>query len=159
MQRMPGPGQSTGNGSEMNAREKQAVVDRILARAAEQLGDITGLAMARYYDNCPDAKAAFEAHAFGNLARLEGMMIENSLYCLMYWFDSPGEIEIMLGESVLHHNDTLNVPPAWYRDLIEATAEVIAETIPANNASELATWEELRRDLQGLVDNSRQFIA
>ncbi len=35
-------------------------------------------------------------------------MVEQALYCLMYGFDSPGEIEILLLGSVPHHNDTLN---------------------------------------------------
>lgn len=142
----------------MNAAEKMALVEDILTRAAEQIGDITPTAMEVYYRRHPAAKAAFEANGLGKRTQLEGMMIENSLHCLMNWFESPGEIEILLGGSVLHHHDTLNVPSDWYSDLIETTAEVVAQTIPANNAAELAAWNEVRRDLRGIIDDCRKVI-
>lgn len=86
-------------------------------------------------------------------------MIENTLYCLMHWFSSPGEIEILLLGSVPHHHDTLHIPADWYVDLIEATADVIAETIPAENTAELAVWNELRSDLRGVIDHCRTLIT
>lgn len=141
----------------MQNTEKAALVDNILMRAAEHIGDITAPAMAVYYRRHPEAQAAFEAHGLGSRAHLEGMMIENSVYCLMNWVNSPGEIEILLGGSVPHHNDTLQVPPDWYGALIEATAEVIAATIPAENNAELAVWNEVRRDLRGVIDDCRRF--
>ena len=85
-------------------------------------------------------------------------MVERALYCLMYWFDSPGEIEIMLGGSVLHHNDTLQVRPEWYSGLIDATIDVVVATIPPCNGAELEVWDELRRELGGLVEQSRQLL-
>lgn len=143
----------------MNAADKIARIEQILTRAAEQVGDVTAPTMERFYNRYPEAKAAFELHGLGQRAVLEGQMIERSLYCLMHWFDSPGEIEILLAGSVPHHSDTLQVPPEWYGDLIEATAEVIAETIPVTDAEELAVWHELRSDLIDLIDQSRQLIA
>lgn len=142
----------------MSTAEKIALIEDILMRAADQIGDITPAAMAAYYQRNPDAKAAFEANGLGKREQLEGMMIENSLHCLMNWFQSPGEIEILLGGSVLHHHATLNVPTNWYSDLIETTAEVIAQTIPADNVAELSVWNEVRRDLHGVIDDCRKVI-
>ena len=110
----------------MNTAEKSALIEEILMRAAEQVGDITAPAMDAYYRRYPEVKAAFEAHGLGKRTQLEGQMIENALHCLMHWFESPGEIEILLIGSVLHHNDTLHVSTDWYGDLIETTAEIIA---------------------------------
>jgi hypothetical protein len=141
------------------AAEKTARVDDILMRAAEQIGDVTGPSMQAYYRRCPAALAAFEKHSLGNLAQLEGQMIENTLHCMMHWFNSPGEIEILLLGSVPHHNDTLQVPADWYVDLIEATADVIAATIPADNTAELAVWNELRSDLCAVIDDCRRLIT
>ncbi len=143
----------------MSTEEKTALIEAILMRAAEQVGDVTAPAMEVYYRRCPEARASFEEHCLGERAQLEGQMIENSLHCLMHWFESPGEIEILLGGSVLHHNDTLHVPPDWYIDLIEATADVIAATIPAENAAELAAWNEVRSDLRGVINDCRKVLA
>lgn len=85
-------------------------------------------------------------------------MVERALYCLMYWLECPGEIEILLNGSVLHHNDTLHVPPEWYSGLIDATAGAIVATIPRQNALELRLWEELRLDLRGVIEHCRQFL-
>lgn len=140
----------------MNTTDKISTVEQILSRAAEQLGDVTASVMERYYRSHPETRAAFEAHGYSDRSQLEGIMIENSLYCLMYWFESPGEIEILLAGSVPHHSETLQVSPKWYADLLEATAEFIATTIPADNAQELAVWDELRSDLRNLIEQSSQ---
>lgn len=143
----------------MNKAEKTVLIEEILMRAADQMGDVTPAAMEVYYRRHPEVKAVFESHDHGGRDQLEGMMIENALHCLMRWFEAPAEIEILLNGSVTHHSDTLHVSPDWYGDLIEATAEVIAATIPANNAAELAVWNELRKGLQGVIDNCRQLLV
>ena len=104
--------------------------------------------MAAFYHHYPEAEAVFETLSRGCRAQLEGQMIENSLYCLMRWFEAPGEIEIMLRDSVPHHHKTLQVPADWYLDLIEVAADVIADTIPAQNAVELEVWKNARCDLR-----------
>ena len=138
----------------MTSAEKTALVEQILLRAAEQLGDVTAPVLTAYYERVPESKTAFEHHAGVNRSQLEGEMVENSLYCLMSWFTSPGEIEMLLAGSVPHHKETLQVPPHWYEELLEATAEVIAATIPADQTDERAAWDELRRDLRALIRNS-----
>lgn len=136
----------------MSNAHKLAIVEEILLRAAEQLGDVTQSVMAHFYHLHPEVRASFEHHCVGNRPQLEGEMIENALYCLMYWFDCPGEIEILLGGSVPHHKDTLGVSPHWYSALIDSTAAVIGATIPTGNCEELAVWEELRSELCHLID-------
>lgn len=143
----------------MSAPEKTALIDRILTRTAEQLGDITDPVMALYYRRFPHARKLFELHSEADLRSLEGQMVEQALYCLMYWFDSPGEIEILLLGSVPHHNDTLHVPPDAYRELLVAAADVVEETIPLENSEELAVWEHLRSELTELIDRSSKFIT
>lgn len=142
----------------MQVEQKKRLLEESLERVVEQIGDITQPTMARYYDRFPAAMEAFERLWPGSRAQLEGEMVERALYCLMYWFESPGEIEIMLGGSVLHHNDTLRVPPEWYAGLVDATIDVIVATIPPGNGPELAVWDELRRELGGLVEQSRQLL-
>ena len=138
--------------------EKKRLLEQGLERVVELVGDITQPTMERYYRRYPAARGAFERLWAGNRAQLEGEMVERALYCLMYWFESPGEIEIMLGGSVLHHNDTLQVPPEWYSGLSDAAIDVIEETIPPGHGAERAVWDELRRELGGLVEQSRQYI-
>lgn len=138
--------------------EKAALIDDILMRAAEQIGDVTVPAMEAFYRRHPEALAVFESLSRGWREQLEGQMIENSVYCLMRWFEAPGEITVMLQESVPHHHETLQVPADWYRDLIEFTAELIAKTIPAENVAEQAVWSAARQELCKVIESGRALI-
>ncbi len=135
----------------METAEKAALVEETLSRAAEKIGDVTPAVMEIYYRRHPEALAAFEAHALGKRSHLEGQMVENSLHCLMHWVQSPGEIEVLLSGSVPHHRDTLHVPPEWYSAFIEATADVIAQTIPAHHTTEIAVWDDVRDALHKVI--------
>ena len=138
----------------MNTAERVSLLEQSLHRAAEQIGDITGPVMTRYYQRHPEAMLAFDAHALGNRPALEGDMVERVLYCLMQWLESPGEIEMLLTGSVIHHNDTLQIPPTWFEELVKATADIIVETIPPENSAEIAVWKDLRQDLHKLIEKS-----
>lgn len=136
----------------MSPAEKMALVEQTLNRAADELGDVTPQSMARFYGRFPTARATFERLSRGDLAQLEGQMVENSLLCLLNWFESPAEIKIMLSDSVPHHQTTLSVPAEWYGELIDATAEeVVAGTIPADHTQEHAIWDELRSTMQAVI--------
>ena len=80
--------------------DEQALLDAILERAAEELGDITPLVLDRFYARFPEARDRFEALWPGNAGALEGDMVERALYCIMMWIEARSEIEIMLRESV-----------------------------------------------------------
>jgi hypothetical protein len=138
--------------------DKPAIIESILMRAAGQIGDVTAPAMEAFYRLHPEAIASFESLSRGWRCRLEGQMIENTLYCLMRWFEAQGEITIMLLESVPHHDETLHVPADWYHDLIDVTAEVIATTIPVANTEETSVWREVRNDLRRVIDTGRKLI-
>lgn len=138
----------------METADKRALLESSLERAAEEIGDITKPVMDLYYQRFPNSREAFERLWPGRRDTLEGEMTERTLYCLMQWFDSPGEIEIMLMGSVPHHNATLQVRPEWFAGFIDATADVITATIPADRGDEQAVWQELRAELQELVDQS-----
>lgn len=136
----------------MSQAEKTAVIEAILTRAADQLGDITPPVMKLYYQQFPDAKALFEHHGGHGIHNLEGDMVSQALYCLMWWFDSQGEIEFLLEKSVPHHSDELNVPKEHYVGFLNATAEVIQTVIPLQNSTERLVWDELCKDLIAVID-------
>lgn len=138
----------------MSSAEKLAVVEQILTRAAEDMGDITQAVLALYYERLPEARERFEHHAQGNVGNLEGEMVAQTLYHLMTWFESPGEIQILLLGSVPHHRDTLHVPTVFYRELINATVEVVGQSIPPENREKLEIWRELGDELVSVVEAS-----
>jgi hypothetical protein len=137
----------------MKPGEKLAVVEEILERAAENIGDITDPAMAAFYARSPGGRELFAHHA-RHLGHLEGLMVEQSVYCLMQWFRSPSEIEILLRDTVPHHKETLKIPTYAYKDLLIATADIIGGSIPMENDTEKAIWVELCGQLLDAVDNS-----
>lgn len=141
----------------MSDAQRLSLMETTLGRAAERLGDVTPAAMQLFYARYPDARAAFEMHGIGNPARLEGEMVQQALYCLMYWFDSPGEIEIVLLGSVPHHKQTLKVPPEWYSGLIESVMDVVAGIIPPERDEERENWATLRRELTEVIATGGSF--
>ncbi len=136
----------------MNPTERSALLNAILERAAEQLGDITPQVMKRYYAKLPEASTHFDYYGHDSHQRLEGDMVEQVLYCLMEWHDSPGEIEILLGSTIPHHLETLKVEPRAFSELIEAVCTIIRNTIPAENTGECAVWDALRSELLSLSE-------
>lgn len=133
-------------------KHKQQIIEAALERAADQLGDITPLVMARFLARCPDAEASFVEHWPHNPQRLQAEMVDNALYCVMTWFERRSEIEIIIYTSVPHHAETLHIPAIWYRELLAATVEVLAQTCPPDAVEEAAMWEELDGALTALVD-------
>lgn len=143
----------------MSEQAKNVEVETILTRAAERAGDITEPAMAIFYQRFPKARESFAHHGGELIHNLEGEMVQQALYCLMTWFESTGEVELMLRGSVPHHCETLNVPPEYYQGLLMATADVVQSTIPTENTQELAVWQELCDSLADLINQSSQHIV
>ncbi|MGB7412099.1 MAG: hypothetical protein WA910_13205 [Sphingopyxis granuli] len=143
----------------MDRAQKLELLDRSLTRAADAIGDITPVVMARYYARHPDAAASFERHGMGRTSALEHEMVDNCLYCLMYCLERPTEIEILLENSVPHHQFTLQVSFDWYRGLVDATIDVIAESVPADAADERQVWDEIRSVLGGVFTGCRGLLA
>jgi hypothetical protein len=133
----------------------QAAIEARLERAAEALGDLTAPVMAEYYRRYPDARASFAHHAPHGPERLEAEMVGNTLYYVMTWFEAPIEARIYFDTSVPHHRVALDVPPDWFRGLIEALIDVIEAGVPALDAAEQAAWNEMRAALVGLVERNR----
>ena len=131
----------------MDKIRKLELMNAALERCADRLGDVTAPIMARYYALYPGGRAAFERWADGNLPRLEGSMVENTLYCLMTWLERPTEVKIILEQSLPHHHHTLHIPPALFSQFVEATADVVMETIPPGHDEEWSIWAEIRADL------------
>ena len=139
----------------MEIEKNRELLETILERAAEKLGDITAPAMAHYYDRFPEAKSSFAEHGLGRSTSLETEMVDSVLYCLMYWLDRRFEIEIIFGSSVSHHEDTLKIRHEWYVGLVQSTAAVIQATIPHNEPDEKLVWEEITDGLVEAMESAR----
>ncbi len=141
----------------MDIEEKKALLFSSLERAAEELGDITPYVMERYYGRLPEGRVQFQELHEWNQGTLEGAMVEQTLYCLMEWYESPGEVEIILVTTVPHHLETLDVPLELFTGLIDTVCETIVSTIPEQEKGELAVWEELHTTIRGLVDHEVEY--
>lgn len=139
----------------MQKAEKIALIETSLLRAAEILGDLKEPVMTRFYRQYPQALAVFEHLACGDRQRLEAMMIDNVLYCIMQWFERPEEIRIILYSSVPHHEATLKVDADWYEALLAAGVDLIADTVPADAEQELALWSEMRSGFSAAMSIAR----
>jgi hypothetical protein len=142
----------------MNVATQNDLLEAVLERAANRLGDITPLVIERFYQQFPDARETFRSLSAAYGAALEGEMVERTLYCLMSWLHSPGEVEIVLMDSVPHHAATLGVPPAMYAGLLDATAATIAETIPPHRSQEVELWRQVSDELREQIERSGMYI-
>ncbi|MCK9543263.1 MAG: hypothetical protein M0R03_14675 [Novosphingobium sp.] len=133
---------------------KAELLEAVLMRAAETLGDLTGPTMGLFYERYPDALAAFEHHGFGKRERLEADMVDTALYCVMTWLERPAEVAIMLYGSVPHHRNTLKVHTEWYRGLLSSLIDLVAGTVPAGAATDAALVEDIRAGLFGAIDEA-----
>lgn len=140
----------------MDFEHKQQLILDSLEHAAEVLGDITAPVYARYYARCPEARAHFTRFHPDSPERLEGTMVEQALYCLMHWFDAPGEVEIVLTGTIPHHIETLGVPAELFSLLITAVCDIVIATVPAGAEDERGVWRELHDGLLRLCRNSAQ---
>ena len=139
----------------MSEKTEQAAIEARLERAAEQLGDLTAPVMAEYYRRFPEARASFAHHAPHGPERLEAEMVGNTLYYVMTWFQSPVEARIYFDTSVPHHRVALDVPPDWFRGMIDTLIDVVEAAVPAVDAAEQQAWTEMREALVGLVERNR----
>ena len=142
----------------MDLERKQALLLSSLERAAEKLGDITPHVMALYYDRYPEALALFEELCPSGRLPLEGQMVEQILFCLMEWYVSPSDIEIMLTTTVPHHVETLKVRSELFQDLINVVCDTIVATIPSHEHGEQTVWAELRGVMTSLVKQELCFV-
>jgi hypothetical protein len=134
---------------------KQSVLDTILIRAAEQLGDVTEPIMAAYYEQFPEGRKIFTEHGIAGVSKLEAEMVETTLYCMAYWFENKLDVQIILDQTVPHHVDTLRIPLIYFAGLITVAAEVLGETIPNTSPDEKLIWDEL---IQALDQTTTQAL-
>lgn len=129
-------------------REKQlALLNTILERTADQLGDITDPVLDHYYARFPQGREDFRRHDPSGHYQLEGVMVEQVLYCMMRWFEYPGEVEIVLNTTIPHHIVTLGVSDNIFSGLLEAVCDIVETTIPEDAADERELLRGLRKDL------------
>jgi hypothetical protein len=124
------------------------LLDTILQRAADQLGDLRPHVMTRFYDRFPQARTIFETESAGHREKLEGDMVEQTLYCLMTWVERPTEVRIVLQSTVPHHEAALHVPEALFGGFLDAVIDTIACTIPDESAGECDHLASIRADLR-----------
>lgn len=124
------------------------LLDTILQRAADRLGDLRPGVMALFYQRFPEAQAIFETESAGHREKLEGEMVEQTLYCLMTWVERPAEIRIVLQSTVPHHESALHVSDRLFAGFLDAVVDTIAGTIPADAGQEQALLASIRAALQ-----------
>ena len=146
-------------GEDMDSPVKLQLLTDSLERCAESLGDITPAVMKTYYQSFPEAFERFNTLYPNEHERLEGEMVEQVLFCLMRWYESPMEIKITIMSTVFHHIETLKVDAAMFTGLITAVCDTVVGTIPADKPEELAVWEELDAILASLVEQSGVMIT
>lgn len=128
----------------MKSTKKAALLERILARAADS-GDPTKPVLERFFAAYPEARTPFIRFEEDQASQLQAAMVEQAIYCVMTWYESPREVQIFLQSTVPHHLETLHVPPDLFEGLLAVTIDVIADSVPTESSNE----HELLRDLLG----------
>lgn len=141
------------------ARTRSTLAETSLERLAESEGDVTQPILDAYFRKHPDAHASFVHHGLGATRELEGRMVSESLFLLLSWVEDPAAARIDHGTAIVHHNDTLLVPPHWYLGLVDAALEVLLASIPEDAEDERTLWLEVRGQFASFVESLRgEFI-
>jgi hypothetical protein len=130
----------------------QALLEQILERAAEVLGDITPATLELYYARYPLARQAFVEHGCGYTQRLELEMVDSALYCLMIWFVRPLEVDIIYSDAVPHH-ELLNIPAAFFAGLQEALVDVIDQTLASTDSESKTLLAQMKNQMISLINS------
>jgi hypothetical protein len=138
----------------MERTEKVELIGAVLERAADVLGDITRPVVELCYAPNPEIRALFEALYPSDPEHLEGTMVEQSIYCLMYWPERPGEIEIVLVSTIPHHIETVGIGMEHFIHFFDAVGDVVAATIPRSETAQARAWEAQRGELAALMQRS-----
>ncbi len=141
----------------LTREDKRQLIEQGLERAAVSIGDITQPTMDRFYACIPAARAAFLRLAGSDADRVEARMVENCLYCMMYWFGRPGEVRGVIEDQIPHHIRTLEVPALWYWEMLRASLEVVIGTIPEKALDEQAVWAEMSEGLKAMIFSAQAY--
>ncbi len=88
----------------------------------------------------------FDGLADVRFCLLEVSMLDQTLYCMMTWFERPKEVEIILWNAITHH-EYLEIPHEMFAGMISATARVIKKYLPEEKSSMLAVIDSLEKEL------------
>ncbi len=135
--------------------EEASLAEAGFQRLAEQRGDITAEVLENYYRKHPAGHASFTHHGLDNVPELEGRMVAATIFLLMQWAEDPYSARIEQGTTIVHHNDTLEIPPRLYLGLIDAVLELLFATIPADAEQEIALWRRVRNEITQYIDQLR----
>lgn len=135
--------------------DERELLESILQRAADELGDITTRVMALHYSRQPRAQAVFSEQASGELSQLEANMVDQALYCLMTWLDRPAEVEVMYMDAVSHHQ-YLGIPLSVFIDLQTAVVEVVAGVIRESETEARRLMQRVAAGLVGAIENAAE---
>jgi hemoglobin-like flavoprotein len=139
----------------MNNTEHQEQLAFILERAAESVGDVVPIIINNFFAKFPEAEAIFKEHDHNDSVKMAAEMANEALYCLMRWFERPEEIEIMLLDTVPHHQD-LNIPMKYFTGLQECALSVIERTIPDTETLSKSVINILRERLLSVIENATE---
>ena len=135
--------------------ETVSLAEKSFTRLAETRGDITQDVLEIYYRTLPAGRESFIHHGLGNVPELEGRMVTATAFLLMQWAEDPWTAKIEQGTTIVHHNDTLIIPPLLYLGLIDAVLEVLLPTIPEDCDDELAMWQRVRGEIASFIESLR----
>jgi hypothetical protein len=133
------------------AMADQDGIEEILEIAAERLGDPTEAIFERVRRNLGVPSLRFFETWPADVPKLKGMMVEEAIFCIMNWRTTRAEIEIILVNTIPHHCETLQLEPAVFISLLEASFDVLGEAAHDASGAAKAAWGNLRTDLCGFV--------
>jgi hypothetical protein len=136
--------------------QKTEQLERILTRAAEQLGDVTEATMEHFYAHFPGARAIFERHGYGDPRYLEEMMVSHSLFCVMEWLPRQSWVDSLLWFSVSNHERSLGVTTEWYSGLVSSVSAVLLSY--CEDDSERHVVAEIQSGIRSMI-YSRSSVA
>ena len=135
----------TGSRAQEQAAEMQ-LLETILERAAEELGDVHPQIIRYFFSQCPEAEEVFTQHGGIHRIAMQNAMIDWGMYCLLCWLDNVGEAKNALTDAA-HRHKSSQIDSRFTRTLMESMFTVLGRGVSLEDVAEQRLWHRIESEI------------
>ena len=78
-------------------------------------------------------------------------MVEETLLCVMNWYENPAQAQLVLQDTIPHHVDTFDIPLDQFYSVFEGLFDVVAQNIPQDESAQIDAWQTLMDEMRAYI--------
>ena len=137
---------TTSNQVKAEATDELQLLDAIVERAAEQLGDVHPQILAYFFAQHPEAKQVFTHHGGAHQTSMQHAMVDWGLYCLFCWLEHTPEAKNVLTDAARQHKSK-HIDLEITHALMTSIFFIIGQSICDESSAERQLWNRLEAEI------------